>query len=142
MLQLSCRARSKYYNVDMSKFHKKVLIVDDDSLLIDALELTFQNSDYDTYVLRDGNQVKSVVEKWKPDVVLLDIMLPGKGGVEIIKEISATYKDFCDKVIVMTTLQDSQYLAEALELGVKNYIQKTTSNPKHVFEMAEKILNK
>lgn len=126
----------------MNHTKKKILIVDDDELLAQALAQVFVNREFDTKILLTGNDVKAIIESWNPDVILLDIMLPGKTGVEIVKDISEKHKELCNKIVVMTTLEDSEYLAQVLELGVTHYVQKNTTNPEYVFEVASRILNK
>jgi DNA-binding response OmpR family regulator len=125
----------------MNNTKQKVLIVDDDELLAQALAQVFVNRGYDTKVLSTGNDVEATIESWNPDVILLDIMLPGKTGVEIVSDVSIKHKELCNKIVVMTTLEDSEYLAKVLELGVTHYVQKNTANPEYVFEVASRILN-
>lgn len=125
----------------MNHTKQKVLIVDDDELLAQALAQVFINREYDTHILLAGNEVEATIESWNPDIILLDIMLPGKTGVEIVKDISEKHKELCSKIVVMTTLEDSEYLAKVLELGVTHYVQKNTANPEYVFEVASRILN-
>jgi CheY-like chemotaxis protein len=126
----------------MNQAKKKVLIVDDDKLLSEALNRLFLGAGYETYMLGEGSGVEKVVTTWMPDVILLDIMLPGKNGVEITKDLCSVYPGICDRIMVMTTLNDSDSLAKALELGVTSYVQKNTATPQYVFDVAMRIMNK
>ncbi len=126
----------------MNESKKKILIVDDDKLLSEALAQLFISAGHETKILLEGNGVEETVASWQPDVILLDIMLPGKNGVEITKDLCKIHQGICDRIVVMTTLGDSGSLAKALELGVTNYVQKNTSTPQYVFDVATRIMNK
>ena len=105
----------------MTDTKKKVLIVDDDKLLSGALEQLFVDAGFDTKVLLEGTEVEAIIDSWKPDVTLLDIMLPGKTGVEITKDLCKAHQGICDQLVIMTSLNDSGYLAQALELGGNSF---------------------
>ena len=126
----------------MSHTKKKILIVDDDKLLSQSVEQLFSGAGCETKVLFDGDGVEDTVASWYPDIIILDIMLPGKNGIDIIKDLCGKSKATCDKILVMTTLNDSTYLAKALELGVTNYVQKNTATPQYVFDVAMRMANK
>jgi len=125
----------------MNETKKKILIVDDDRLLAESLEKLFEGGEFETMMLFAGDDVCSTVMSWKPDVILLDVMLPGKNGIEIVKEMCDHDKGVCKRIVVMTTLNDSAILAKALELGVTSYVQKNTATPESVVELAKKIIS-
>ncbi len=126
----------------MNEIKKKVLIVDDDKLLSEALLQLFVSAGNEAKIILRGDEAEAVIDEWNPDVILLDIMLPGKNGVEIVKDVCGAQSDVCKKILVMTTLNDSGSLAKSLELGITNYIQKNTSTPQYVFDVATRMMNK
>ncbi len=71
---------------------KKVLIVDDDTSILEALEFTFESLGFKPHVLSSGEGVFDAIGKFKPDVVVLDIVLAGLGGDEICKKLKADKK--------------------------------------------------
>ncbi|MEN9647747.1 MAG: hypothetical protein RLY57_551, partial [Candidatus Parcubacteria bacterium] len=85
----------------MNHTKQKVLIVDDDELLAQALAQVFINREYDTHILLAGNEVEATIESWNPDIILLDIMLPGKTGVEILNDFYYKDIDFFIKILVL-----------------------------------------
>ena len=120
---------------------KKVLIAEDDSLLAQSLEGLFAAGKCEVKIMSTGVDVVQTIAAWNPDVILLDIMLPGKNGIEIVKDACDMDKGVCNRIIVMTTLEDNAYLAKALEQGITNYVQKSTSSPQYVYDIAMKIMN-
>jgi DNA-binding response OmpR family regulator len=117
---------------------KKILIADDDNLLTDSLEIKFQDK-FETTVTHEGSKVVDLVLKEDPCVLLLDIMLPNKNGIEILKELKEKKPEIIPSIVMMTSLEDNNFLAEALELGVKHYVHKGTSGPEHVAEIVNQI---
>ena len=68
----------------------KILIVDDDKNITELISLYLEKEGYDTKVVYDGNTAMSVFNFYLPDLVILDLMLPGKDGYDICKEIRQT----------------------------------------------------
>lgn len=118
---------------------RKILIADDDNLLTESLEIKFQDI-FDVKVIHDGVGVVDFIIKENPCVVLLDIMLPGKNGIEILKELKEKKPEIIPNTIMMTSLEDNSFLAEALELGAKHYLQKGNTGPDHVVDIVNTIV--
>jgi DNA-binding response OmpR family regulator len=124
----------------MKETKKKVLIVEDDLLITDSLEKLFSNGGYEIKTLAEGKTVEDLIFSWKPDVILLDIVLPDLDGVEIVKSVCSKDSGICHKILIMTTLNDSAYLAQAMEHGITNYVQKNTATPQSVFDLAVRMM--
>lgn len=68
----------------------KILVVDDEKPIADILEFNLDKEGYDVFVAYDGNEAIDLVRTEEPDLVLLDIMLPEKDGMEVCREIERT----------------------------------------------------
>ena len=66
---------------------KKILIVDDDKKLTDIVQKYFIQYEFNVVIINDGKDVDQVVDTEKPDIILLDIMLPGKNGLDLLKDL-------------------------------------------------------
>lgn len=100
---------------------KKILIVEDDADISMIEEAYLSAAGFDTEVLTDGNKVKELVEKEHFSLILLDLMLPGKSGYEICKEI----RDKIEIPILMVTARtESVDKIRGLGLGADDYISK------------------
>lgn len=99
----------------------KVLIVDDDTNIAEVINMYLQSSGYDTKVVHDGKAAEDVFGEYKPDLVLLDVMLPNIDGVDVLKWIR---KEGTTPVIMLTAKGDTFDKVLALELGADDYVVK------------------
>lgn len=103
---------------------KKVLVVDDEKPIADILEFNLKNDGYEVICAYDGAEALKLVEEHTPDLILLDIMLPEKDGMEVCKEVRKKY----DMPIIMLTAKDSEIdKVLGLELGADDYVTKPFS---------------
>jgi len=107
----------------MSK--KNILIIEDEPDLLRILAEKFQNEGFQVSTARDGEEGLSAIIKNKPDVVLLDIIMPRLDGMSMLKKLRQEpgYKDL--PVITLTNLADSDAVVSSLEHGVFDYLIKT-----------------
>ena len=115
-----------------------ILIVEDEVKLAKVLIDYLDQSDYKTSHLVNGNEVTAWVKKNKPDLILLDLMLPGTNGKEICKEIRAFSKT---PIIMVTAMIDEIDRLIGLELGADDYICKPFS-PKEVVARVKAVLRR
>jgi two-component system response regulator VicR len=103
---------------------KKILVVDDEKPIADILQFNLKKEGYTVYCAYDGNQALEMVEEINPDLLLLDIMLPNKDGMEVCREVRKKY----DMPIIMLTAKDSEIdKVLGLELGADDYVTKPFS---------------
>jgi two-component system, response regulator, stage 0 sporulation protein F len=93
----------------------KILIVDDQYGIRILLNEVFQKEGYTTFQAANGVQALDVVQKHSPDLVLLDMKIPGMDGIEILKRIKAINQDI--RVIIMTAYGELDMIQETKELG-------------------------
>ncbi|WDM22231.1 response regulator [Paenibacillus polymyxa] len=94
---------------------KKVLIVDDQNGIRILLMEVFRSEGYETFQAANGKIALEIVEKERPDLVLLDMKIPGMDGLEILKHLKTMNPDI--KVIMMTAYGELDMIKEATELG-------------------------
>lgn len=102
----------------------KVLIVDDDAKIVEMLEIGLNAMGYDTVAAYDGGSVFQVVLDEAPDIILLDLNLPKKDGIEVCQEIREKIKDNYIPIIMVTARDDTQSKIEGLDVGADDYITK------------------
>ncbi len=103
----------------------KILVVEDEPSLIFTLRDTFESEGYSVIVSEDGEQAVSLVKEHSPDLMILDIMLPGKSGYDICKEIRGLKFTF---PIIMLTAKDQEIdKVKGLNLGADDYLTKPFS---------------
>lgn len=101
--------------------NERILIVDDDSNICELLRLYFEKDGFQADIVTDGIKALSAFETLKPDLVLLDIMLPGMDGWQICREIRKTSQT---PIIMLTAKGETFDKVLGLELGADDYITK------------------
>src|SRR5947199_10555998 len=101
---------------------KTILLVDDDRELIDGLRALLEKQGYRVIQANDGHQAKSVIYNQKPDLVILDMMMPRLGGYPVLEHFRG--KPDVPPVIMITANEGSRHKAYAEYLGVVDYIRK------------------
>ncbi|MEW9501155.1 response regulator YycF [Jeotgalibacillus marinus] len=103
---------------------KKILVVDDEKPIADILQFNLKKEGYEVHCAYDGDEALVKIEEVKPDLVLLDIMLPIRDGMEVCREVRKKY----DMPIIMLTAKDSEIdKVLGLELGADDYVTKPFS---------------
>lgn len=103
----------------------KILLVDDDRTLVKAIRRSFESLGYEVVVCYEGGPVLDVIEQEKPDIVILDIMLPGKDGLTVLKEIREKFPGL--PVIMLTARSEDIDIVVGLEMGADDYVSKPFS---------------
>jgi DNA-binding response OmpR family regulator len=115
----------------------KLLIVDDEIEICDFLKSFFEERDYQVVTANSGAEAIEQVGKSKPQVVLLDIKMPGMSGIQALEEIKQ--KSPGVKVIMVTAIETRDKIEECLRLGADNYITKPLSLEYLENDVREKI---
>ncbi len=122
---------------------RKILIVDDDSFLLDMYALKFSQNNFEVYTASSG---ALAIEKLKgglaPDVMLMDIIMPEMDGFEMLTEINE--KKLCPSCIkiVLSNKSEQSDIDHGNKLGVSGYIVKANSTPVEVINQVINILSK
>jgi len=104
---------------------KRLLIVDDEVEICEFLKSFFEDRDFKVMTAHGGEQALMRVEDFKPNVVLLDIQMPGMDGLQALKKIKTTFPH--TKVIMVTAVETQDKIEEAMRNGADNYITKPLS---------------
>ena len=116
----------------------RILIVDDDQKLQKLLKEYLEINGFRVLGLPEGSQVLETIRKESPDLVILDIMLPGKDGLEILKDIR---RDFTLPVIMLTAKGEDTDRIVGLELGGDDYLTKPF-NPRELLARIKAVLRR
>ncbi|GAA2913598.1 response regulator YycF [Enterococcus pseudoavium] len=104
---------------------KKILVVDDEKPISDIVKFNLTKEGYEVFTAYDGEEALEKVEEINPDLILLDLMLPKKDGLEVAREVRKTH----ETPIIMVTAKDSEIdKVLGLELGADDYVTKPFSN--------------
>lgn len=120
---------------------KKVLIVEDDNSLRDVLAEFLEADGFSVVVAADGEEGINLIRETKPDIILLDVVLPKKDGYQVIKEIKSDDDVKNIPIILLTNLGSLSDIEKALELGVTNYLVKGDYQIKEIVAKIKEILS-
>jgi len=125
----------------MAKETKKiVLIVEDDEMLLRALYLAFLHSGLTIATATDGETALRMTERLKPDIVLLDLLLPKMSGFEYLQAIKANLTLKSTPVIILSNLGDKDDMEKAKTLGAADYFIKADTNLSALFDKVKEKL--
>ena len=106
---------------------KKILIADDEPNIVTALEFLLQRNGYEVYIARTGEGALKLVEEHKPDLVLLDVMMPLKSGYEVCQRMRERADWRHIKIIMLTAKGRDVEMSKGLSIGADLYITKPFS---------------
>lgn len=106
----------------------KILIVDDHEVVIEGIKSFLRNKvDFEIVgEALDGNQALELVERYKPEIVLMDISMPGLNGVEATIKIKQTFPDV--RIIIYSMFSNKEYIIELFRVGISGYVLKQNSS--------------
>ncbi len=119
----------------------KILIVEDDLFLLGMYATKFELEKLKVFSAEDGEKGLRIAKKELPDIILLDIMLPGIDGFEVLKKLKSDDKTKNIPVILLTNLSQKSEVEKGLNLGATDYLIKAHFMPAEVVEKIKKILN-
>jgi len=116
---------------------KEILIVDDEPGVVVAIQFLMEKQGHNVLVAQRGEDALELIYKYKPDLVILDIMLPGISGWEVceIIRLNPDYRNV--KIIFLTARRTETEIAKGLSLGADAYITKPFSNDRLVARVNE-----
>lgn len=127
---------SDYHNT-MSKV---VLLVEDNDFIRNMYQLKLSKAGLTVEEAVDGKQALEKIAAKKPDLVLLDMMMPNMSGIDVLKQLNKDKLIPDLPVIVLTNIMNSQAITEARDLGARDYIIKTDLTPSQVIDKLKPFL--
>lgn len=118
----------------------RILIVEDDPYVRDFYSRLFKLGKYDVLILPDGLNAVETAKKEKCELILLDIMMPGENGLEVLKDLKLDEETKNIKVAMLTNLEDDESRHKAYKLGAIGYIIKSEADPKVLLDKVKGFL--
>ena len=120
----------------------KIAIVEDDLAIAQMYRMKFEAEGYHVDIAENGKLGLALCEQMKPDLVLLDLMMPEMNGDEMLEKMRATDWGKSIRVIILTNVGEQEAPDKLKNLQVRAYIVKAEMTPKQVAELAQKELAK
>ena len=122
---------------------KKILIIEDDPYVLRFYERLFSvNSGYSIETLSDSTQALEKTIDFAPDLILLDIVMPNKDGLSVLKELKASPITKSIQVIILTNLSETETMKEAASNGASGFLIKSNTKAEDLLKYIDLFLNK
>ena len=115
---------------------KKIIILEDDRILLKALNIELISNGFEVLSAADGASGIKIIEKEKPDLVLLDLVMPKMHGFEVLKKLKNNKNTKNIPVIILSNLGQEEEIKKGMELGAFDYYKKASTD---LNELSDKI---
>lgn len=119
---------------------KKILLIEDDPLLTDIYATKLRESGFETEVVERSEKALEVMRETKPDLVLLDIVLPRLDGWDILRQVQEEKDLRGTPIVILSNLGQKEEVEKGLALGAVKYLIKAHYTPGEVLEELKKIM--
>lgn len=120
---------------------QKIAIIEDDITISQMYRFKFENEGFEVQTAENGKLGLELVESMKPDIVLLDLMMPEMTGDVMLEKLRATDWGKTIKVIILTNMGEQEIPDKAKQLGVSGIVLKAEMTPRQVAELVKKTLS-
>jgi two-component system response regulator BaeR len=117
----------------------KILLIEDEPDLAEMFSAALLAAGFQTEVVKDGANALNTIKKIKPDLILLDLVLPNKDGYEILKEIKCGKIVDNSKIYVFSNLTQADEIKKALKLGAEDFLIKSDYTPSKLVKKVSEI---
>ena len=119
---------------------KKILIIEDEKMLAEMYEQRFIQAGFKVVMAYSAEEGIKTAAKEKPDLILLDILLPRENGIGFLGKLRKNPETAPTKVVAFSNYDEPVAKKEALEFGVKEYLIKTDYTPQEIVEKVKKYI--
>ena len=119
---------------------RKIIIIEDEEVLLDVLKGKLKKEGYEVLTAENGEEGFAKVKSERPDLILLDIIMPKLSGLELLEHLRQS--QITTPVILMTAYGDAKTAARAKELGISAYLTKPFSNIDDILSIVKKCLSR
>lgn len=120
---------------------KTVMIVEDDTFLLNIYATKFEGENYNVVAVEDGAKGLEVLTQKKPDIILLDILMPHIDGFKFLKRIKSAIETKTIPVILLTNLSQREDIEKGLAMGANEYLIKAHFMPSEVVERVQRLIS-
>lgn len=124
----------------MAEKKKSLLIIEDEKSLADLFKKIFTENDYLVEIAGNGEDGLEMLNQFKPDAIILDLVLPKMSGFEILKVIRSASSTYSIPVVIVTNLSGEENVSLGRELGANEYIVKSHTRLFDIFKKVDSII--
>ena len=118
----------------------KIVIAEDDKLLSGSLVSAFAEAGFETHPAYDGEEAIAKIKEIKPDIALLDVMMPKLDGIGVLWELKANAETASVPVIVLTNMADMETISKIMDAGGTDYLLKSDQSIEQIIAKVQQVL--
>lgn len=119
----------------------KACVVEDEEMISEMYKAKLEEENFEVYVASDGEEGLALIKKVKPDIALVDVMMPNKDGISLIQEMRKDPDVGRTPVIILTNLDNSETVEKTYDLDVAFYLVKSQYQPSDVARIVKEVLS-
>src|SRR3989344_9111032 len=119
----------------------KILLVEDDPFLSEIYAVKFKEAGFDIFVAGEGGLGVRKAREWKPELILLDLVMPTMDGFDVLREARSDSGLSNIPIVVLSNLGEEDHVRRGMELGAADYLIKAQYTPTEVVARVKNILN-
>ncbi|MEK7063172.1 MAG: response regulator [Patescibacteria group bacterium] len=119
---------------------KRVLYIEDEKFFATTVDKVLTQAGYSVQLSADGEAGVKVAREWKPDLILLDLLLPKIDGFEVLKQLKADLSTKPIPVVVLSNLNSEADVKKATDLGAKNFFVKALTMPANILALVKDVI--
>lgn len=120
----------------------KILVAEDDKLISGSLRDALKSGNYEVEAAFDGEEALKKIREQKPDLVLLDILMPKLDGISVLWELKASPETASVPVIVLTNVGDVETISKIVEAGAVDYLLKSDQSMDDIVQKVKEVLSR
>ncbi|MEK7390675.1 MAG: response regulator [Patescibacteria group bacterium] len=121
---------------------KKILVLDDDPIFIESIRASLDSARYDFVSAGNGAEGLKIMEKAKPDLILLDIMMPTMDGMEFLKQVNKKYGKGATPIFITSNLSSIEKVSDGVSLGIRGYFVKSNESLQGIIGTIDRVFQK
>jgi DNA-binding NarL/FixJ family response regulator len=118
----------------------KLLLIEDDAVVRRMYDRTFAMAGFEVRTESDGTVVTETVELNRPDVIVMDVMMPNFNGLETLEDLKKNRKTQGVPVIMLSAYDDEKIVQKAMDLGAARYLVKNAVEPNQIVEIVKEVV--
>ncbi len=119
---------------------KRILYIEDEKFFADTVQKVLETAGYAVKQAPDGEVGLKLTREWKPDMILLDLLLPKVEGFEVLRQLKADLATSAIPIIVLSNLNSEDDVKKATDLGAKHFFVKAVTMPTNIVNMVKGVV--
>ena len=119
---------------------QKVLYIEDEKFFADTVEKVLKTAGYDVQQAADGEAGLKLAREWKPNLILLDLLLPKIEGFEVLRQLKTDLATQSIPIVILSNLNSEDDVKKATELGAKHFFVKAVTMPTNIVNMVKGVV--